>query len=128
MLVEFLLQFRFGTESPAADWFTFHHREFAVPSPRVPNREIFPSDQSATCLSDKRREAGKESLVTRLVKMCLIIQTNRDIVCFEDQSWAMKFLVLIMIGCTKKDLIIISFYILKGISLSSTLIYVVITH
>lgn len=61
MPVEFLLQFRCGTRvSLRLTDLRFTIEKFAaVLSPRVPNREIFPSDQSATCLSDKRREAGQ---------------------------------------------------------------------
>lgn len=80
MLVEFLLQFRCGARvSLRLTDLRFTIEKFAaVPSPRVPNREIFPSDQSVT-LSDKRREAGQGKSCD--AKMCRLYKLNiRDIV------------------------------------------------
>lgn len=120
MLVEFLLQFRCRTR--VSLWLTdlrFTIEKFAaVPSPRVPNRQIFPSDQSATCL-DKRRgtEQGKSCDATRkcvdyinwIFEILFVLKSElgNEILSIDDDC---------IVGC-KKYLIIISFYIFKGISL-----------
>lgn len=113
MPVEFLLQFRCGTRvSLRLTDLRFTIEKFAaVLSPRVPNREIFPSDQSATCFvcRIKEEKRGKESLVTRRENVLIIFEIlfvlkselGNEILSIDDDC---------TVGC-KKDLIMISFFV-----------------